>query len=127
MPHPHGTINRYNNQRCRCDQCRAAIRDYRREQRDRTRTIEQAAPSTSEASAGRVAVMDAETVAKLSIGGHAMWICGHINTWPGVDVVHGLGWPTDISRYPCPQCKTIGILGTTDPWERPDIPRAPQR
>ncbi len=37
MPHPHGTINRYNNQRCRCDLCRAAIRSYRREQRARLR------------------------------------------------------------------------------------------
>jgi hypothetical protein len=36
MPQPHGTINRYNNQRCRCDLCRAAIRDYRRAQRAQT-------------------------------------------------------------------------------------------
>ena len=35
MPQPHGTINRYNNQRCRCDACREAIRIYRREQRSR--------------------------------------------------------------------------------------------
>jgi len=35
MPHPHGTINRYNNQRCRCDACRSAIRDYRRARRSR--------------------------------------------------------------------------------------------
>ena len=33
MPQPHGTINRYNNQKCRCDLCRAAIREYRRTQR----------------------------------------------------------------------------------------------
>lgn len=33
MPRPHGTINRYNNQRCRCDACRIAIRNYRRAQR----------------------------------------------------------------------------------------------
>jgi hypothetical protein len=33
MPAPHGTISRYNNARCRCDACRAAIREYRREQR----------------------------------------------------------------------------------------------
>ena len=38
MPHPHGTINRYNNQRCRCDLCRAAIRDYRRRQRAKPRS-----------------------------------------------------------------------------------------
>jgi hypothetical protein len=44
MPHPHGTINRYNNQRCRCDACRAAIRDYRRAQRARAAGIEQARP-----------------------------------------------------------------------------------
>jgi hypothetical protein len=44
MPHPHGTIDRYNNQRCRCDACRAAIRDYRRAQRAQAASIEQARP-----------------------------------------------------------------------------------
>jgi len=36
MPRPkpkHGTISRYNNQRCRCDKCRRAATDYKRAQR----------------------------------------------------------------------------------------------
>ena len=122
MPHPHGTINRYNNQRYRCDQCRTAIRDYRRAQRARIRTIEQ----SMSAALSRAAALDAQTAAKLTIGGHAIWACGHINRWPGVDVIRALyRGQTDVSRYPCPQCKAIGILGTADPWERPEIPRAP--
>jgi hypothetical protein len=131
MPHPHGTINRYNNQRCRCDLCRAAIRDYRRTRRalqrntpppvvavrsDRQPVLTPKQPRTT---------IDADTAAKLSIGGHAMWTCGHINMWPGLDVIRALfGSHADPSRYPCPQCKTAGIVGTTDPWERPDVPRA---
>ena len=39
MPHPHGTTNRYNNQRCRCDLCRVAIRNYRREQRAEAKPV----------------------------------------------------------------------------------------
>jgi hypothetical protein len=34
---PHGTISRYTNQRCRCDDCRAAFAAYQRHRRARLR------------------------------------------------------------------------------------------
>jgi len=132
MPHPHGTINRYNNQRCRCDLCRAAIRDYRRAQRAQAADREPHTPparattATHAPTGHTIAVLDAGTIAKLTIGGRIVWTCGHVNNWPGPDVARArLGHQTDPSRFPCPTCGTIGIIGTADPWERPDIPRAP--
>jgi hypothetical protein len=129
MPHPHGTINRYNNQRCRCDLCRAAIRDYRRTQRATTThpaTAPDAPPPGAPPHTPRTSTtLDRDAVAKAMIGGHLMWNCGHVNTWHGVDVARARVGPySDPSRYPCGQCGAVGIVGTVDPHERPDVPRA---
>lgn len=56
MPHPHGTINRYNNQRCRCDLCRAAIRNYRRERRAKAKPVP--APDDRRAHVSRIPIAE---------------------------------------------------------------------
>jgi hypothetical protein len=102
MPHPHGTINRYNNQRCRCDLCRAAIRDYRRAQRAHARIIERPRTNSTSTSADPAASAGAP-VAKIAgyqlayaTCGHQLWLESHVDVTPG-------GW------VKCPEHRITGV------------------
>ncbi len=110
MPHPHGTINRYNNQRCRCELCRAAIRDYRRTQRARRQvktpnplprpTTGTPVAATLPSSAKRVSDPDGATALRFQI---AQASCGHL-LWFANDVKVPLGgWVR------CPQHPLTGV------------------
>jgi hypothetical protein len=106
MPHPHGTINRYNNQKCRCDACRAAIRDYRRSQR--AKTARQREEVSREANAPGVPVdlayalrrfIDSRT-APMPVVVESR--CGRCGSTAGTYVSQGLRW--------CVICR--GVRGT---------------
>jgi hypothetical protein len=149
MPHPHGTINRYNNQRCRCDPCRAAIRDYRRAQRASsaraTPTIRATAtadaPASSTTPAGPQSRAAPERVQpprrpalprptpRPSLAPIATPLTAeqleHLTI--GARVVwrcgHVNNWRTPgRTAPPCLQCGTSGVIGSTTPTAYADIP-----
>jgi hypothetical protein len=116
MPHPHGTINRYNNQRCRCDLCRAAIRDYRRAQRAKNNVTATALPSQH-----RQPISEPPPAA---LGGAAFVEprCGRCGSTGRTYVSQGLRW--------CAHCR--GVVGTDEQPSHPttgvnDYPRLIRR
>jgi hypothetical protein len=115
MTSPHGTISKYNNERCRCDQCRTAIRNYRR---NRRRVEATARRATARRATARLVPLPA-VPARRTRGirpsrplatryqivrascGHVLWFAADVNVPLG-------GW------VQCPQhpLASIGIVGT---------------
>jgi hypothetical protein len=119
MPHPHGTINRYNNQRCRCDACRAAIRDYRRERRATARTKQQR-PIEHQATAGWAHLVDLlQTGLGTTVDRDARYqvvraSCGHELWFPATAPVQLGGWV---------RCPWHPMTGVREISTSPSIPR----
>jgi len=127
MPHPHGTINRYNNQRCRCDLCRTAIRDYRREQRAKGRTrLPPVMPAPSANVRAQLAQPTQETTSQRpKVGQLAKTSCGHVLYFDAATSVPLGGWVA------CPQHGPTGVREAIRAANIPNdalrgIPIAPQ-
>lgn len=146
MPHPHGTINRYNNQRCRCDACREAMRDYKRALRARGKAAPAVSRASSTSSAERPATAPAASAQLRATPAPAPaprpvlaveatpravlealeadqldhLTIGSVVVWSCGHVDNWRAWSR--TAPPCSACGAEGVIASTVPTPYADIP-----